>query len=142
MCSARSGPECQAWTAASFDVPRPGWDFFGEFGVLIGSGSGSVFSVDRRDCSLRLSAPSPNRRATSKQVLLDARRHCSPCSECVRGAVSGQNGAECDAVSNIVPVGACVHVSLRSEEASASPCDFFFEFLFARCRHAAPDGSV
>eukprot|EP00962_Isochrysis_galbana_P051878 scaffold23306_cov125-Isochrysis_galbana.AAC.7 len=24
-------------------------------------------------------------------------RICSPCSECVKGAVSGQNGAECDA---------------------------------------------
>eukprot|EP00962_Isochrysis_galbana_P003152 scaffold880_cov112-Isochrysis_galbana.AAC.1 len=67
--------------------------FSGKFGVLIRPGS-VMIPVDGRDGSLCLSAPSPNRRATSTSK---SSRIGSPCSECVRDAVSGQNGAESDA---------------------------------------------
>eukprot|EP00962_Isochrysis_galbana_P056570 scaffold28606_cov118-Isochrysis_galbana.AAC.4 len=53
--------------------------FSGKFGVLIGPDS--VIQDTRRDCSLGLSTPSPNRRATSSRIY-------SPSSTCVKGAVS------------------------------------------------------
>eukprot|EP00962_Isochrysis_galbana_P029859 scaffold9618_cov123-Isochrysis_galbana.AAC.11 len=44
-------------------------------------------------------------------------RMCSPCSECVKGEVSGQNGAGNVMLSNSpsVPVSQWVHVSLRRQ---------------------------
>eukprot|EP00962_Isochrysis_galbana_P059731 scaffold33462_cov112-Isochrysis_galbana.AAC.1 len=86
-CAGMSRARPGRWTAASFDVPRPGWDFWV---ILFLIDPGSVFPVDGRDCSLRLSAPapSPNRCATSKHVLPHpaSSRICSSCCEYVRVA--------------------------------------------------------
>jgi len=97
----------------------------GKFGVLIGPGS--VIPVDGRDCSLRLSAPSPNGRATSKQALSPRiEQDLFSGSECVRGAVSGdrQNCAECHAEQ----LSQWVHVSLRRP--LTTPVSFYFIFFW------------
>eukprot|EP00962_Isochrysis_galbana_P049756 scaffold21250_cov111-Isochrysis_galbana.AAC.7 len=97
----------------------------GKFGVLIGPGS--VIPVDGRDCSLRLSAPSPNGRATSKQALSPRiEQDFFSGSECVRGAVSGdrQNCAECHAEQ----LSQWVHVSLRRP--LTTPVSFYFIFFW------------